>query len=92
MRCSCKLELLLKRIHFIFCFKNDRCNQRGVHLLDLEKETCLVPVDSQDAGRLNALTFNFVTECFYMAHRSFHLGFRVTVDKLVALNQVVNTH
>lgn len=62
-----------------------------MHLLDLQKETCLIPTDSQETSRLRGSSFNFVTECFYMTHRSFYLGFKVTVDKLIALNQV-NQH
>lgn len=65
------------------------CAGEGMRLPGLAQETCLVPVDS-DAARPKAKSFNFVTECFFMAHRAFDLGFRVAVDRLVELNQVVN--
>lgn len=59
----------------------------------MSKETCLLPVnDTEDAveqedSRHTATSYSFVTECFFMCHRSIDLGFRVNVDKLVRLNQ-----
>lgn len=60
-----------------------------MHLLDLDKETCLIPGDSEEENeqKLVALNYNFVTESFFMNHRSYDLSFRVSVDKLVRLNQ-----
>lgn len=55
----------------------------------MSKETCLVPhEDGSHQERPCAQTYGFVTECFYMAHRSMELGYRVTVDKLTQLNLV----
>lgn len=58
----------------------------------MSKETCLIPVsDSNDLEnndeRFTSATYSFVTECFYLSHRAFDLGFRVNVDKLIRLNQ-----
>ena len=58
---------------------------------DMSKETCLLSTDSSDSAqpeRLTAPTYSFVSECFYMAHKTFDLGYRVCIDKLVKLNQV----
>ena len=55
----------------------------------MNKETCLIPNDSEDeAHLLVADKYNFVTECFYFAHKAVDLGYQVTVDKLVRLNHV----
>lgn len=53
----------------------------------MSKETCLVP--SSDEEKPVANSYNFVTECFFMGHRAFDLSFRVSVDKLVRLNQEI---
>lgn len=59
--------------------------------MDLNKETCLVSSDSEnleDAERPIASNYSFLSECFYMGHRAFDLGYRVIVDKLLKLHQV----
>lgn len=58
----------------------------------MSEETCLIPENDAEDGTEHdvihtASTYNFVTECFFMGHRSIDLGFRVSVDKLVRLNQ-----
>lgn len=58
---------------------------------DMASETCFLPVSSDDQleeKRLMANTYNFVTECFFMAHRSLDLGYRVGVDKIIRQNHV----
>ncbi|KAI4470087.1 ubiquitination factor e4 [Holotrichia oblita] len=70
--------------------KNEDCEARGVHLLDLGKETCLISSDadnSEESDRPTAASYSFVSECFYMGHKAFDLGYRVAVDKLIKLNQ-----
>lgn len=55
------------------------------------KETCLLPTESENGvneERPSATSYSFVTECFFMAHRTLDLGFRVAVDKLIKLNHV----
>lgn len=47
-----------------------------------------MPIAEEGNTRKVSESYNFVTECFFLAHRAFDLGYRVTVDKLVALNQV----
>lgn len=49
------------------------CSKKGVHMIDLEKETCLLPTEENEI-RLTADTYNFVTECFFMTHKAIDLG------------------
>jgi ubiquitin conjugation factor E4 A len=65
--------------------------ERGIHLPGINSETCLIPNDSdkEDEKLLIADKYNFVTECFYFAHKALYLGFQVAVDKLVRLNHEV---
>ncbi|KAK4872457.1 hypothetical protein RN001_014486 [Aquatica leii] len=65
---------------------NDECLAKEIHLLNMSKETCLIPYE-EDQVRPTSSSYNFVTECFFMAHRAFDLGFRVINEKLVRLNQ-----
>lgn len=62
--------------------------EKGIHLPGMNTETCLIPNDSDEEKLLVAEKYNFVTECFYFAHRAINLGYQVTVDKLVRLNHV----
>lgn len=60
---------------------------------DMASETCFLPVSADDGieeQRLMADSYNFVTECFYMAHKAIDLGYRVGVDKLIKQNIVSN--
>ncbi|XP_053685325.1 ubiquitin conjugation factor E4 A [Sabethes cyaneus] len=59
---------------------------KGVHMLDTEKETCLLPVDENEI-RLEADKYNFVTECFFMTHKAIDLGFRVCIEKFFRMNR-----
>lgn len=59
---------------------------KNVNMHALYSETCLIPTPSEES-RLTSETYNFVTECFFLAHRSLDLGFRICVDHLVQLNQ-----
>ncbi|RZC37889.1 ubiquitin conjugation factor E4 A [Asbolus verrucosus] len=70
---------------------NEQHSKKGIHLLDLANETCLIPNDSdnEEEKLLIADKYNFVTECFYFAHKAINLGYQVTVDKLVRLNHEV---
>lgn len=48
-----------------------------------------MPVGQEpDDKRLTSSSYSFVTECFFMAHRAFDIGYRVAVEKLGRLNQV----
>lgn len=70
--------------------KAETHDQRQIHLPDMFKETCLLPHDTdQDTSvaPMIAKSYNFVTECFFMAHRALDLGYKVTIDKLMKLTQ-----
>lgn len=65
-------------------------------MFQLSTETCLIPISTDGAenstgssnSRPIADSYNFVTECFFLAHRCLDLGYRVCVDQLIRMNQV----
>jgi len=59
---------------------------KGVHMKNLASETCLIPAPV-DTPRPLSETYGFVSECFYLAHKALDLGFRVTFEHLMRLNQ-----
>jgi ubiquitin conjugation factor E4 A len=61
-------------------------HSKGVHMKKLASETCLIP-SAEDTPRPSSETYGFVSECFYMAHKALDLGFRVTYEHLIRLNQ-----
>ncbi|KAG5887926.1 hypothetical protein JTB14_003022 [Gonioctena quinquepunctata] len=67
----------------------EKIEEKAIHMKDMWKETCFLPVSSTEDSeeeRLTANSYNFVTECFYMAHKAVDLGYRVGVDKLIRQN------
>ncbi|XP_044734743.1 ubiquitin conjugation factor E4 A [Chrysoperla carnea] len=67
---------------------------KGIHLLKMSEETCLIPAADSDSessevshSRPTSLSYNFITECFYMAHRCLDLGFRISTERLLRQNQ-----
>lgn len=64
----------------------DQMEEKTVNMFGLASETCLIPC-STDEVRATAEKYNFLTECFFLAHRALDLGFRICVDHLVQLNQ-----
>lgn len=90
--CSPGNEKKILKVDPTYCaVENEQCSQRNVHMFDLSKETCLIPNTAEDSDvvppRDTVGTYNFMTECFFMGHKALELGFAVTVDKLVRLNQ-----
>lgn len=59
---------------------------KQVNMIGLSSETCLVPTET-DEVRLTSEKYNFVTECFFLVHRTLDMSFRMCVDQLVQLNQ-----
>lgn len=57
---------------------------RSVHMLDLDKETCLMPAERRPTA---AGAYSFVTECFYMTHRALDLSYRVCIEQFFKLNR-----
>ncbi|CAK9304140.1 unnamed protein product [Gordionus sp. m RMFG-2023] len=66
---------------------------RGLHMLDLDTETFLVPTKLPETSlirtddKLNTKEFNFVTECLFMTQKCMDIGFRVILSKFLKLNQ-----
>lgn len=60
--------------------------EKQVHMLDLDKETCLLPTE-EDEDRLTAPKYNFITEIFFLTHKALDLGMRVVVEKLIQINR-----
>ncbi|XP_058062566.1 ubiquitin conjugation factor E4 A [Anopheles bellator] len=60
---------------------------KGVHMIDTEKETCLLPPEDDQEQRLEADKYNFVTECFFMTHKAIDLGYRVCIEKFFRSNR-----
>ncbi|XP_052870320.1 ubiquitin conjugation factor E4 A [Anopheles cruzii] len=60
---------------------------KGVHMIDTEKETCLLPPEDDEEQRLEADKYNFVTECFFMTHKAIDLGYRVCIEKFFRSNR-----
>nr|CAH7712924.1 unnamed protein product [Callosobruchus chinensis] len=83
--CSKIADQKILKIDPTYCaVPNDQLESKNVHMFDMSKETCFLPVSSTDSAeeeRLTADSYNFMTECFYMAHKSIDLGYRVGVIK-----------
>jgi len=56
----------------------------------------LLPIDVEDTGEINKSLedrpvakgqFNFITECFYMTHKSLEIGFAQVQEKMTNINQ-----
>ncbi|XP_055638836.1 ubiquitin conjugation factor E4 A [Toxorhynchites rutilus septentrionalis] len=85
-----KPQLKVLMVDPTYCaVKNPDKAAKGVHMLDSEKETCLLPVE-EDEVRLEADKYNFVTECFFMTHKAIDLGFRVCIGKFFQMNREMN--
>ncbi|CAK8675158.1 unnamed protein product [Clavelina lepadiformis] len=70
--------------------RKDRLD-RGVHMDGLHKETCLVKEeDSIDVSNLPSKPCSFITECFFMAHRSLQIGMHGLLTKFYRLNKELN--
>lgn len=59
----------------------NEAHDHGVHMKSLSSETCLLPTED-GASRPCAKNFSFITECFYMVHRSLDIGLRVVLEHM----------
>lgn len=65
---------------------NEKSQQKHIHAFGLIKETCLIPVPENE--RPPALDqYNFISECFFLAHQCLNMGFKPLNEKFVKLNQ-----
>lgn len=62
---------------------------RSVHMVDMEKETCLMPAPAaaDEQRATSTAAYSFVTECFYMTHRAIDLSYRVCIEQFFKLNR-----
>lgn len=67
-----------------------------MHLLKLNENTMLLPNDVENSEENDKLPedrpiakgqFNFITECFYMTHKSLEIGFVNIQEKMTRINQ-----
>lgn len=88
--CSNTADSKLLRIDPTYCAAkvdgDTEIRSKGVHMKKLASETCLIPAP-EDTSRPLSETYGFVSECFYLAHKALDLGFRVTFEHLMRLNQ-----
>lgn len=66
--------------------KEEEKQEKGVHMKDVFKETCLLPLEENEE-RIVADKYNFVTECFFMTHKAIDLGYRVCIEKLIRMSR-----
>ncbi|KAL3285242.1 hypothetical protein HHI36_019352 [Cryptolaemus montrouzieri] len=89
----CKDKKILKVDPTYCAVTNELLSGRQIHLPGMSEQTCLLPAVQDDDNaveqRLMADSFNFTTECFFMAHRTMHLGFAIAVDKAVRMNHEI---
>lgn len=88
--CLDTADPLLLRIDPTYCASQvngyDEMRSKGVHMKKMASETCLIPA-AEDTPRPWSESYGFISECFYLAHKALDLGFRVTFEHLVRLNQ-----
>ncbi|XP_058800280.1 ubiquitin conjugation factor E4 A [Phymastichus coffea] len=65
---------------------NAQAREKGIHMKGMHTETCLIPT-SEGETRPVAISFSFVTECFFLTHRALDLGYRVILEKLFKISQ-----
>lgn len=84
-----QLKVLLVDPTYCSVTDSDGKEGRQVHMLEMEKETCLLPraEGDEEGARQIGDKFNFITEVFFLAHKALDLGLRVAVDRLIELNR-----
>lgn len=77
----------LSKVDPAFCAsKHDP--QSGVHIPDLDKETCLTSDENRPAPK--SKPFSFSTEVFFLTHRALELGAKALHHQMVELSQSLN--
>ncbi|KAI5718910.1 hypothetical protein M8J76_002164 [Diaphorina citri] len=61
--------------------------EMGIHLRGLHKETCLLPHDAEAPRPKPRAPLTFITECYWLTHRSLDLSTRVMLDQLNRTHQ-----
>ncbi|XP_023710863.1 ubiquitin conjugation factor E4 A isoform X2 [Cryptotermes secundus] len=88
--CSDTADPMLLRVDPTYCASevsdDAEMRSKGVHMKKMASETCLIPAP-EDTPRPLSETYGFISECFYLAHKALDLGFKVTFEQLMRLNQ-----
>lgn len=53
---------------------------KGVHMEAMDKETCLISLADESEQRRTSASYNFVTEVFYLTHKSVDLSYRIGIE------------
>ncbi|KAI5721312.1 hypothetical protein M8J77_019052 [Diaphorina citri] len=72
-----------------YCAHDDdaTASEMGIHLRGLHKETCLLPHDAEAPRPKPRAPLTFITECYWLTHRSLDLSTRVMLDQLNRTHQ-----
>ncbi|CAL1542242.1 unnamed protein product [Lymnaea stagnalis] len=60
--------------------------RRSVHLLGMQKETCLIPLDESVTIEEDD-TFTFITECFYITQKAIQVFLQPVIGRLLSVNR-----
>lgn len=75
------------------CHTSEDSNLKNVHLRVPRDQTFLLPSTEEEKEAENVpAQFNFVTDIFFLAHKSLDLGLRVCHEKFVKMNQELGRH
>ncbi|XP_026684797.1 ubiquitin conjugation factor E4 A-like [Diaphorina citri] len=66
---------------------NSNAKRGSIHLRGLHKETCLLPHDAEAPRPKPRAPLTFITECYWLTHRSLDLSTRVMLDQLNRTHQ-----
>lgn len=47
---------------------------KGIHMRDIDKETCLIPKEDESEVLATADSYMFITECFFLTHKALDLS------------------
>lgn len=75
-----------------YCAATGRENhlELGVHLQGLDNETCIISTSEDEHSIEISPSYNFITECFFLTHRSLYLGMHGLLVKFYRLNRDLN--
>lgn len=70
--------------------KNEELASKQIHIKDYDKETFLIPFDDENEVRITAQKYNFITEIFFLTHKSIGLSYRVCIEKVSRMNREIH--
>jgi ubiquitin conjugation factor E4 A len=85
-----KPQLKVLMVDPTYCaVKSEHMKEKQVHMSECDKETCLIPCDENEE-RATTDKYNFITEVFFLAHKSIDLSFRVCIEKVLRMNREIH--